>query len=118
MPRLALSPSCLARTSRLASRPLSTFSPLRAKAPDSTPGWEGRHGEDHAVNRSPHDPQSKNAKVGMKEKDQGESQSQAIDQGDHNNSNKKAKEDHPEAPGPVLGMNDERGGKGNTSEGR
>jgi len=26
--------------------------------------------------------------------------------------NKKAKEEHPEAPGPVIGMNDERGGKG------
>jgi len=62
------------------------------------------------VNRSPHDPQSKNADVSMKERDQQDSQSQAVDQGDHNDSNKRAKEDHPEAPGPVLGMNDERGG--------
>jgi hypothetical protein len=34
----------------------------------------------------------------------------ATGEKDVRNSNKKAKQDHPEAPGPVLGMNDERGG--------
>jgi len=42
----------------------------------------------------------------------GDSPSQATSQSDHTNANKRAKEDHPEAPGPVIGMNDERGGKG------
>ncbi len=36
--------------------------------------------------------------------------SAATSEKDKNNQNKKAKEDHPEAPGVVIGMNDERGG--------
>lgn len=36
--------------------------------------------------------------------------SSAASQKDPGNQNEKAKRDHPEAPGPVIGMNDERGG--------
>jgi hypothetical protein len=35
-----------------------------------------------------------------------------ISETDTGNNNKRAHEDHPAAPGPVIGMNDERGGKG------
>lgn len=37
--------------------------------------------------------------------------SQGVSEKDHNDSNKRAKEEiDPKAPGPVIGMNDERGG--------
>ena len=36
--------------------------------------------------------------------------SQATTEKDKGNQNAQAKKDHPEAPGPVIGMNDERGG--------
>lgn len=42
----------------------------------------------------------------------GDTPSDATSESDQTNANKRAKEDHPEAPGPVIGMNDERGGKG------
>ena len=42
----------------------------------------------------------------------GKSRSQAATQKDEKNSGQRAKEEHPEAPEPVIGMNDERGGKG------
>lgn len=41
-----------------------------------------------------------------------QSGSGAVSGRDEKNMNEKAKKDHPEAPGPVIGMNDERGGKG------
>ena len=40
-----------------------------------------------------------------KAKDQGGDGSDAISQKDERNANQKAKEEHPEAPGPVIGMN-------------
>lgn len=55
--------------------------------------------------------QSNASKSGEQERAGGGSgQSSAISEKDHGDQNKKAKEDHPEAPGPVIGMNDERGG--------
>ena len=44
----------------------------------------------------------------MQQKQQGKEGSQGISGKDEGNFNKKAKEDHPEAPEPVIGMNDER----------
>ncbi|KIW13937.1 hypothetical protein PV08_06718 [Exophiala spinifera] len=90
-------------------RSLSSTASLAAKSPDSTPGWEGRPPDDHAVHRSGHDPQSKEAKEGMKEHEQMKEGSQAISRKDESQGNKKAKRDHPEAPEPVIGMNEERG---------
>ncbi|KAK7897104.1 hypothetical protein LTR67_004993 [Exophiala xenobiotica] len=91
-------------------RHLSSTSFSLAKAPDSTPGWEGRSKEDNPVSRSPHDPQSANAQSGMKDHENLKEGSQAISRKDEGNNNKRAKEDHPEAPEPVIGMNEERGG--------
>jgi len=48
----------------------------------------------------------------MKQKKEGTEGSQAISGKDEGNHNKKAEEDHPEAPKPVIGMNDERAQKG------
>lgn len=42
----------------------------------------------------------------------GNTNSQATSQKDTRNNNERAKKDIPEAPEPVIGMNEERGGKG------
>lgn len=49
------------------------------------------------------------AKEGQAERASGDG-SAATSERDDTNQNAKAKKDHPEAPGPVIGMNDERGG--------
>lgn len=74
--------------------------------------WEGRQPEEHVTNREDGlDIQSSASKSGKQERAAGSSaQSSAASEKDHGDQNKKAKEDHPEAPGPVIGMNDERGG--------
>ena len=78
--------------------------------------WEGRQPEEHVTNRKDEfDIQSSASKSGKQERaaagGDGESgQSSATSEKDHGNQNEKAKKDHPEAPGPVIGMNDERGG--------
>lgn len=60
------------------------------------------------MNRSQHDPVSKGAQQGIKDKQQGGEDSQAISQ-KGGSANKKAEQEHPEAPQPVIGMNEERG---------
>lgn len=75
--------------------------------------WEGRQPEEHVTNRKDElDIQSSASKSGKQERAAGggSEQSSAASEKDHGDQNKKAKEDHPEAPGPVIGMNDERGG--------
>lgn len=74
--------------------------------------WEGRQPEEHVTNRKDEpNVQSSASKSGAQDRAAGGSgQSSATSEKDHGDQNKKAKEDHPEAPGPVIGMNDERGG--------
>jgi len=55
--------------------------------------------------------QSKPSHQGMREKDAGDSNSRAISEKGAED-NKKAEQEKPQAPRPVIGMNDERGGKG------
>jgi hypothetical protein len=88
-----------------ASRCLSTTS--------ASMKWTGDQPGDHVTN----DPDGKAynvrhdaSKEGREERASGESESNAISEKDGKGENAKAKEDHPEAPGPVIGMNDERGG--------
>ncbi|MCJ1430432.1 hypothetical protein MMC29_008350 [Sticta canariensis] len=76
--------------------------------------WEGRPPEEHVTNRKDElDVQSSASKSGVRERAAGGGgsgqSSVAASQKDDGDQNKKAKEDHPEAPGPVIGMNDERG---------
>jgi hypothetical protein len=97
----------------LATRRLFASTQAKDKgSQNSTPGWEGRHGDDHAVQRDKHDVQGEAAQEGLKSRAEGKEGSQAISQKDEGSHNKRAKEEHPEAPGPVIGMNDERGGVG------
>lgn len=86
-------------------RPLSTSGPPRA-------AWTGRTPEDHAVNRTDgKDVQSQPSQQAMKERGKDESNSFGINERG-GEQNKKAEQDKPHAPKPVIGMNDERGGKG------
>ena len=68
--------------------------------------------DDHALNRKDElDVQSEAVGSGQRER-AGESEpvSSAAKEKDPGNQNEQAQKDHPEAPGPVIGMNDERGG--------
>lgn len=106
------------RTSALTTRPLSTSNRLFSATSD----WQGRKPDEHAVNRTEEkDVQSQQSQAGMREKERHmsgkdaekgkeENISQGVSEADQNNSNPRAKEESPEAPGPVIGMNDERGG--------
>lgn len=120
MPRLPITLRLLSRSAPR-SRAFVSSARLCAEEPKttktsgasvhSTPGYEGRHSTDHAVNRTEQkDPQSQASQSGMSQHERGEKGSQGLSRKDEGQNNKRAKEDHPEAPGPVLGMNDERGG--------
>ena len=106
------------RTSAFTTRPLSTSSRLLSVTSD----WKGREPDEHAVNRTEEkDVQSEQSQAGMREKERHmsgndaetgkeENVSQGVSEADQNKSNARAKEEAPKAPGPVIGMNDERGG--------
>lgn len=85
------------------SRYLSTSLPRSA-------GWEGRKGDEHVTNRDHElDVQSSASKSGARQRAGEGPTSSAANEKDIGNQNAKAKKDHPEAPEPVIGMNDERG---------
>lgn len=67
----------------------------------------------HTTDKPALDVQAETSQQGREAHNSGkEESSSATSRKDQSNSNQRAKEDHPEAPGPVIGMNDERGGKG------
>ena len=99
----------LTRTLRTSTKTLTLTRTLT-----STPralAWTGSGGEEHTTNRKDElDVQSGASKSGKRDRVEGNKQSSAASETDSRDNNKRAKEDHPEAPGPVIGMNDERGG--------
>ncbi|EXJ69415.1 uncharacterized protein A1O5_07451 [Cladophialophora psammophila CBS 110553] len=109
-PRL-LSTSGLLHEFNQHSQPSSADSKASTPAHDSLPGWGGRHGRDHAVKRPAHDVQAETSQQGMKDHEEMKEGSDAISRRDERGNNKRAKEEHPKAPEPVIGMNDERGSK-------
>lgn len=91
------------------SRCLATSS-VRLKGAD-TPGWEGRKPDDHVtITEDELDIQSGASKSGRRQRAEESHPSSAATEKDSRNDNEQAKKDHPEAPGPVIGMNSERGG--------
>lgn len=94
-------------------RPFSTTSHFCAKNTNIS-DWAGRPASEHVTNRDDNEPdiQSSASKSGKEERtgESGYVGSGAANEKDLGNQNEQAKKDHPEAPGPVLGMNDERGG--------
>ena len=90
------------------SRNLSAATILRATG---TKDWDGRQPQDHVTNSdNVLDIQSSASKSGKQQRAEGSHPDSAATEKDTGNSNERAKKDHPEAPGPVIGMNDERGG--------
>ncbi|KAJ5664418.1 hypothetical protein N7507_005149 [Penicillium longicatenatum] len=86
-----------------------------------TKQWKGASKDDHATERSKkgdtHDINSDASASGMKEREQSEgiadkTKSQGMTQRGGTEGGKKAKAEHPAAPEPVIGMNDERAQKG------
>lgn len=102
-------PSSRQSGSQVGIRGLSAATSRRANDSDATSGWKGRHGDEHAVNRDGLDVQSEQSHKAMKEHESLQEGSQAISRKDEGDNNKRAKEDHPKAPEPVIGMNEERG---------
>lgn len=91
--------SSLGRSSQL-------FHPSVYRVPGrSATQWAGgAPKEAHVVNRTDaNDVQAEAAQSGMKQKKEGKEGSQGISQKDEGKFNEKAKEDHPEAPTPVIG---------------
>ena len=76
-----------------------------------TSDWSGRQGHEHVTNRKDElDVQSGASQSGKRERAaDNDNASQGTSEKDSGNQNEQAKKDHPEAPGPVIGMNDERG---------
>lgn len=76
-----------------------------------TPKWSGSNSSEHITNSTDNlDVHSNAAKSGKQDRTSSGGGSAAANQEDARKSNARAKEDRPEAPpGPVLGMNDERG---------
>lgn len=99
MPRLLVTSSSL-RTSSQRLRPSLYHAPGGRRTQ-----WTGsRPKEDHVVSKTDaKDVQAEAAQSSMKEKKEGKEGSQGLSQKDEGNFNKKAKEDHREAPTPVIG---------------
>ena len=91
-------------------RSLPTLSTIHPNRLAST--WQGRQPEEHVTNRKDSlDVHASASKSGKEDRvaESSEQKSSATSEKDHGNQNERAQKDHPEAPGPVIGMNDERG---------
>jgi len=85
------------------SRALSTTPRHLSK---DTTQWDGRHGDEHVLNRTDElDVQSAASKGGKRQRAEQSHPDSAATERDSRGDNAQAKKDHPEAPGPVIGMN-------------
>ena len=98
-------------SSTLRNSPRSLPSTVQHRSASGTSDWSGRQPQEHVSNRKDElDVQSGASQSGKRERVGGnENESQGTTEKDSGNQNEQAKKDHPEAPGPVIGMNDERG---------
>ena len=101
----------------LTTRSLSRRLPRSAYLRPFTSGsvfrkWEGRKADEHVVNREDElDVHSEASQSGMREREKDDpDHSQGTSEKDKGKHNERAEKDHPEAPKPVIGMNDEKGG--------
>lgn len=94
------------------SYPQPLLSASQCRFASGTSDWSGRQPQEHVSNRKDElDVQSGASQSGKRERaTDDENASQGTSEKDSGNQNEQAKKDHPEAPGPVIGMNDERGG--------
>lgn len=113
----ALRTSVRARTllcTTFRTSPRSLPSLTQDRFASGTSDWSGRQSQEHVQNRKDElDVQSGASQSGKRERAaDNENASQGTSEHDAGNQNEQAQKDHPEAPGPVIGMNDERGQKG------
>lgn len=107
VPRISL-PRPTALKPKLPRIPPRVFRPFSTSGPPLR-AWTGRGPDEHVNDRADEkDVQSQEAQQGKREKASGDSHSQAITE-KGGEPNKKAEQENPEAPKPVIGMNDERG---------
>lgn len=77
--------------------------------------WEGRKAEENTTREGDHhNIQQDESKTAKNMKASGDESSGAISGKDTKNDGAKAKENAPKQPGPIIGMNDERGGVSTT----
>ena len=88
----------------------ASVNPVRHYA-GATSDWQGRQASEHTTNRDDEaNIEVSASKSGAADRAAGsEANSSATSGQDQGKHNKKASDDHPEAPKPVIGMNDERG---------
>lgn len=129
LPTYRLSTSVSRLQNMRSSQPVRSIMRTRVLAPSTTRQfsrgyglfnkWEGSGGEDSNIKRArkgdTNDPPAEATESAWKEKEESEGiaddtkQAGATERGGRKHA-KKAKEEHPAAPEPVLGMNDERAG--------
>lgn len=107
------------RASILPTRSIAEiYAPRGARLQSITKEWKGAHTEEHSIPRAKRgdtkDPSADAVASGMKERDMNEgipddTKSQATTQRGGRKEERKAKHEHPAAPEPIIGMNDERG---------
>ncbi|CEO59377.1 hypothetical protein PMG11_04053 [Penicillium brasilianum] len=106
---------------RSIASPGAIYIPRGARCQSVTKPWKGSQPEEHSISRAKQgdtkDPAASAAASGMEEREVNEgiaddTKSQSTTQRGGREEERKAKQDHPAAPEPILGMNDERGGKG------
>ncbi|KAB8073184.1 hypothetical protein BDV29DRAFT_157871 [Aspergillus leporis] len=105
-------------------QPAALYTPgsVRARLNSSlTQDWKGTSTDDHAVDRRKRgdktDPTVEGADAGMKDREEADgiakgNKPQAATEREGVKHQKKAKKEHPKAPEPIIGMNDERAQKG------
>ncbi|BDD64307.1 hypothetical protein MPDQ_006321 [Monascus purpureus] len=104
-----------------AGLPSPRLVPIRLKSSSIFNKWTGSSDNDHSIHRAQRrdetDPEVKGTAEGIRERAQSwgirdRTKSQAVTEREGSTFAKKAKKEHPEAPEPLVGVNDERGRKG------
>lgn len=108
------------RTATTTMRPLIQSGLPKHRVTQRRQAWTGSDPSEHVTNSADNlDIQTNASKAGRSDRAQGAGGgseggergglAQSRTEQDARSSNERAKQDHPEAPGPVIGMNDERG---------
>ncbi|KAF3398577.1 hypothetical protein F1880_006336 [Penicillium rolfsii] len=107
------------RASILPTRSIAAiYAPRGARLQSVAKEWKGAHTEENSIRRAKRgdtkDPSASAVASGMEERDVNEgiaddTKSQATTERGGRKEERKAKNEHPSAPEPIIGMNDERG---------
>lgn len=110
-------PRSSALRTRSTAQPTAIYTNSGARGYSLFKGWKGSDPDAHSIRRAKEgdteDPQSEATASGMEEREQNEgiadqTQSQGMTERGGRKQAEKAKKEHPKAPEPIIGMNDER----------